>query len=34
LSNRQPAIALGVAMAAGAVMAKRLANRRRRIAIT
>ncbi|MBC7214704.1 cyclic nucleotide-binding domain-containing protein [Extensimonas perlucida] len=34
LANRQPAIALGVAMAAGAVMAKRLGNRRRRVAVT
>lgn len=34
LSNRQPEAALGVAMAAGAVMAKRLANKRRRIAST
>lgn len=34
LTNRQPAIALGVAMAAGAVLAKRLGNRRRRIAAT
>lgn len=34
LSNRQPAIALGIAMAAGAVLAKRLGNRRRRIAAT
>lgn len=34
LSNRQPAIALGVAMAAGAVLAKRLGNRRRRVAAT
>ena len=34
LSNRQPAIALGLAMAAGAVLAKRLGNRRRRIAAT
>ncbi len=32
LSNRQPAIALGLAMAAGAVMSKRLGNRRRRVA--
>ena len=29
LTNRQPAIALGLAMAAGAVLAKRLGNRRR-----
>ncbi len=34
LGNRQPAIALQVAMAAGAVLAKRLADRRRRIAAT
>ena len=34
LSNRQPAIALGIAMAAGAVLAKRLGNRRRRVAAT
>lgn len=34
LSNRQPAIALGLAMAAGAVLAKRLHNRRRRVAAT
>ena len=34
LSNRQPAIALGVAMGAGAVLAKRLGNRRRRVAAT
>ncbi len=34
LSNRQPAVALGVAMAAGAVLAKRLGNRRRRAAAT
>lgn len=34
LSNRQPAIALGISMAAGAVLAKRLGNRRRRIAAT
>ena len=34
LSNRQPAIALGLVMAAGAVLAKRLGNRRRRIAAT
>ncbi|MDY0105528.1 MAG: cyclic nucleotide-binding domain-containing protein [Giesbergeria sp.] len=34
LSNRQPAIALGLAMAAGAVMSKRLGNRRRRVAST
>ena len=34
LSNRQPAIALGLAMAAGAVLAKRLSNRRRRVAAT
>ena len=32
LANRQPAIALGLAMAAGAVLAKRLGNRRRRVA--
>jgi CRP/FNR family cyclic AMP-dependent transcriptional regulator len=34
LSNRQPAIALGLAMAAGGVLAKRLSNRRRRVAAT
>jgi CRP-like cAMP-binding protein len=34
LSNRQPAVALGVSMAAGAVLAKRLGNRRRRVAAT
>ena len=34
LSNRQPAIALGLAMAAGSVLAKRLGNRRRRVAAT
>lgn len=34
LANRQPAIALQLAMAAGAVLAKRLGNRRRRIAAT
>lgn len=34
LSNRQPEAALTVAMASGAVMAKRLSNRRRRIAST
>lgn len=34
LSNRQPDAALAVAMAGGAVMAKRLSNRRRRIAST
>ena len=34
LSNRQPAIALGIALAAGAVLAKRLGNRRRRVAAT
>lgn len=34
LSNRQPALALGLAMAAGAVMAKRLRNSRRRVAAT
>ena len=34
LSNRQPAIALGISMAAGAVLAKRLGNRRRRVAAT
>ena len=34
LTNRQPAIALGLAMAAGAVLAKRLGNRRRRVAAT
>lgn len=34
LTNRQPAIALGLAMAAAGVLAKRLANRRRRVAAT
>ena len=34
LTNRQPAIALGLVMAAGAVLAKRLGNRRRRVAAT
>ena len=34
LCNRQPAVALHLAMAAGAVLAKRLGNRRRRIAST
>ncbi|RID97934.1 Crp/Fnr family transcriptional regulator [Simplicispira hankyongi] len=34
LSNRQPAIALHLAMAVGAVIAKRMGNRRRRIATT
>lgn len=34
LANRQPAIALGLVMAAGAVLAKRLGNRRRRVAAT
>ena len=34
LTNRQPAIALGLVMAAGAVLAKRLGNRRRRVAST
>lgn len=34
LSNRQPAIALGLAMAAGSVLARRLGNRRRRVAAT
>lgn len=34
LTNRQPELALAVAMAAGAVVAKRLANRRRRDAVT
>lgn len=34
LCNRQPAIALQLAMAAGAVLAKRLGNRRRRVAAT
>ena len=34
LSNRQPAIALSLVMAVGGVMAKRLANRRRRVAAT
>lgn len=34
LSNRQPAIALALCMAVGAVMSKRLVNRRRRVAAT
>jgi len=34
LSNRQPAVALSVAMIAGAVLAKRLGNRKRRAAVT
>lgn len=34
LSNRQPSVALGIAMASGAVLAKRLGNRRRRVAAT
>ncbi|AVP56321.1 Crp/Fnr family transcriptional regulator [Pulveribacter suum] len=34
LGNRQPAVALQLAMAAGAVLAKRLGSRRRRIAST
>lgn len=34
LSNRQPALALGLAMAAGSVLARRLSNRRRRVAAT
>lgn len=34
LSNRQPAVALALVMAVGAVLAKRLANRRLRVAAT
>lgn len=34
LSNRQPAVALGIAMAAGTVLSNRLGNRRRRVAVT
>lgn len=34
LSNRQPVLALGLVMAMGAVLAKRLSNRRRRVAAT
>jgi len=34
LTNRRPELALAVAMAAGSVVAKRLANRRRRDAVT
>lgn len=34
LGNRQPAVALAMSMAIGAVLAKRLGNRRRRIATT
>ena len=34
LSNRQPAIALALSLAMGGVLAKRMANRRRRVAAT
>ena len=34
LSNRQPALALGLTLAAGSVLARRLNNRRRRVAAT
>ncbi len=34
LSNRQPSIALALAMALGAIMAKRVVSNRRRIAVT
>jgi len=34
LSNRQPAVALALAMAAGSVLAKRLGHRKRRVAVT
>lgn len=34
LSNRQPPVALALAMALGAIMAKRVASNRRRIAVT
>lgn len=34
LSNRQPALALGLSMAVGSVLARRLGNRRRRVAAT
>ncbi|KAF1045902.1 Crp/Fnr family transcriptional regulator [Xylophilus sp.] len=34
LSNRQPAVALGLSMAVGAVLAKRMRSRRRRVAST
>lgn len=34
LGNRQPGLALNIAMAAGAVLSKRLGNRRRRVAST
>ncbi len=34
LSNRQPALALAVAMALGALLASRVADRRKRIAVT
>ncbi len=34
LSNRQPTIALALAMALGAIMAKRVASNRKRIAVT
>ena len=34
LSNRQPAIALALALAMGGVLAKRMSNRRRRVATT
>ena len=34
LANRQPAVALALTMAAGSVLAKRLGNRKRRVAAT
>ena len=34
LSNRQPAVALHLVMAVGAVLSKRLGNRKRRVAST
>jgi CRP/FNR family cyclic AMP-dependent transcriptional regulator len=34
LTHRQPALALGVAMAVGAIMARRMGNRKRRVAST
>jgi CRP-like cAMP-binding protein len=34
LANRQPAVALALTMAVGSVLAKRLGNRKRRVAAT
>jgi hypothetical protein len=34
LSNRHPSVALALAMALGAIMAKRVVSNRRRIAVT